>query len=135
MIPNTPVCMFSALSFFAWFYQNVHISKNIPQAYKVFAIKPTLHISATTEWILMNKLLNCSYELAVSSCTCQIRQRRIPDGTRTCHAKQWPTPPSEDQEQSDSNSNEDPFIAGGLSLSSESNISPPPQTCGLVSQQ
>jgi hypothetical protein len=40
MILNTPVCMFSALSFFAWFYQKIHISKNIPQAYKVFAIKP-----------------------------------------------------------------------------------------------
>jgi DDE superfamily endonuclease len=41
----------------------------------------------------------------------------------------------EDEERSDSNSDEDPFIAGGLSSSSESNISPPPRTRGPVSQQ
>ena len=32
----------------------------------------------------------------------------------------------EDEEQSDSNSDKDPFIVGGLSSSSEFNISPPP---------
>ena len=42
----------------------------------------------------MNKVSDCSYKQAVSSHTCQIWQRQIPDGTRTCHAKQWPTPPS-----------------------------------------
>ena len=41
----------------------------------------------------------------------------------------------EDEERSDSNSDKDPFIAGGLSSSSESNISPLPWTCGPVSQQ
>lgn len=41
----------------------------------------------------------------------------------------------EDEEQSDSNSDEDPFIAEGLSSSSESNNSPPPRTHGPVSQQ
>jgi len=45
------------------------------------------HISATTEWILMNKVSDCSYKQAVSSHTCHIWRCRIPDGTRTCHAK------------------------------------------------
>jgi hypothetical protein len=94
MILNTPVCMFSALSFFAWFYQKIHISKNIPQAYKVFPIKPKLSYLSNHWTDLMNKLLDCSYEQAVSSCTYQIRQHQIPDGTCTCYAKQWPTPPS-----------------------------------------